>query len=89
MINADYLFNHGRYADFNTVRFLPVNWIAILSFELCIASGHYVPGILPVNAVRTRVVIHNVQYPLFLRSLANSPSGTHSEPPPASCLTSL
>ncbi len=47
VIIADYLLNRRRYADFNTVRFIPVNWIAILSVALGIAAGHYVPVLCP------------------------------------------
>ncbi|WP_348251622.1 cytosine permease, partial [Salmonella enterica] len=38
VIFADYLVNRRRYADFNTVPFIPLNWIAILSVALGIAA---------------------------------------------------
>ncbi|EHJ80743.1 Cytosine permease, partial [Salmonella enterica subsp. enterica serovar Baildon str. R6-199] len=79
VIIADYLLNHRRYADFNTVRFIPVNWIAILSVALGIAAGHYVPGIVPVNAVLGGVFSYILLNPLFNRSLAKSPEVSHAE----------
>lgn len=79
VIIADYLLNRRRYADFNTVRFIPVNWIAILSVALGIAAGHYVPGIVPVNAVLGGVFSYILLNPLFNRSLAKSPEVSHAE----------
>lgn len=79
VIIADYLLNHRRYADFSKARFMTVNWIAILSVALGIAAGHYIPGIVPVNAVLGGVFSYILLNPLFNRSLAQSPEVSHAE----------
>jgi len=79
VIIADYLLNHRRYTNFNTAQFIPVNWIAILSVALGIAAGHYIPGIVPVNAVLGGVFSYILLNPLFNRSLAKSPEVSHAE----------
>lgn len=79
VIIADYLLNHRRYADFSKARFMTVNWIAILSVALGIAAGHYIPGIVPVNAVLGGVFSYILLNPLFNRSLAKSPEVSHAE----------
>lgn len=67
------LLNRRHYADFNTVLFIPVNWIAILSIALGIVAEHYAPSILPVNAVLGGVF----SYILFHFAIAALP------PPPS------
>jgi cytosine permease len=79
VIIADYLLNHRRYADFNNAQFTPVNWIAILSVALGIAAGHYIPGIVPINAVLGGVVSYILLNPLFNRSLAQSTEVSHAD----------
>ena len=79
VIIADYLLNHRRYADFSKAQFISVNWIAILSVALGIAAGHYIPGIVPVNAVLGGVFSYILLNPLFNRSLAKSPEVSHAE----------
>lgn len=79
VIIADYLLNRRRYVDFNTARFIPVNWIAILSVASGIAAGHYVPGIVPVNAVLGGVFSYILLNPLCNRSFAKSPEIGHAE----------
>lgn len=67
VIIADYLMNHRRYADFKSARFLTVNWVAILAVAIGIAAGHYLPGIVPVNAVLGGVFSYMLLNPIVNR----------------------
>lgn len=51
VIIADYLMNCCCYEHFATTRMMSVNWVAILAVALGIAAGHWLPGIVLVNAV--------------------------------------
>ncbi|CBG91298.1 cytosine permease [Citrobacter rodentium] len=79
VIIADYLINRRRYADFHNATFAPVNWVAILSVALGVAAGHYLPGIVPVNAVLGGVVSYVLLAPFARRAFANTPEATHAE----------
>lgn len=71
VIIADYLMNRRRYADFERATFQAVNWAAILAVGLGIATGHYLPGIVPVNAVLGGVFSYVVLNPFVNRRLSN------------------
>ncbi|SQI34899.1 Cytosine permease [Leminorella richardii] len=79
VIIADYLMNHRRYGNFNTAKFIPVNWVALLSVALGIAAGHYIPGVVPVNAVLGGVVSYIILNPLINRGAVKSPEVSHAE----------
>nr|MCD4627891.1 cytosine permease [Proteus mirabilis] len=51
VIIADYLMNRARYNQFNADKMQNVNWVALLAVAIGIAAGHWLPGIVPVNAV--------------------------------------
>lgn len=51
IIIADFLINRARYQQFASTEFKDVNWAAIAGVGIGIAVGHFVPGIVPVNAV--------------------------------------
>ncbi len=49
---ADYLFrNRERYKDFENAKFEVVRWQALVAVAIGVASGQFLPGIVPVNAV--------------------------------------
>ncbi|MBV8044448.1 cytosine permease [Pluralibacter sp.] len=79
VIIADYLLNRQRYANFSTARFTSVNWIAILSVALGIAAGHYIPGIVPVNAVLGGVASYVSLTLLMNRRFVTSPEVENAE----------
>lgn len=51
VIIADYLTRRGRYDHFPASDFAPINWVAILAVLCGIACGHWLPGVVPLNAV--------------------------------------
>ncbi len=51
IIIADYLKNRARYQNFAEANFQTVNWAAIAGVGIGIAAGHFIPGIVPLNAV--------------------------------------
>ncbi len=79
VIIADYLMNRRRYADFGRARFQAVNWVSIAAVAIGIAAGHYVPGIVPVNAVLGGIVSYMILNPLFNRKFIKLPEGGHAE----------
>lgn len=79
VIIADYLMNRKRYASFSTARFVSVNWIALLSVALGIAAGHYIPGIVPVNAVLGGVASYISLTFLMSRRFVNYPEVENAE----------
>lgn len=79
VIIADYLINRRRYASFDHAKFVSVNWIAIFSVALGVAAGHYIPGIVPVNAVLGGVFSYLVLNPFAKRTLANPSEVSHAE----------
>lgn len=59
IILADYfLIKRGNYAAFQTMTFKSVNWIAIISWVIGVASAKLVPGIPPLNALIGSVVVY-------------------------------
>lgn len=51
VIIADYLMNRRRYLNFADEKMMMVNWVAIGAAAIGVAAGHWLPGIVPVNAV--------------------------------------
>ncbi|GAA4882728.1 cytosine permease [Ferrimonas pelagia] len=47
----DYLQNKARYHDFANAQFETVRWSALAAVAIGVAAGHFLPGIVPVNAV--------------------------------------
>ncbi len=78
VIIADYLMNRRRYEHFATTRMMSVNWVAILAgalgnwvatqaVALGIAAGHWIPGIVPVNAVLGGALSYLILNPILNR----------------------
>src|SRR5690606_35415092 len=51
VIIADYLTRRDRYNRFPAMDFVHINWAAIAAVACGIACGHWVPGVVPLNAV--------------------------------------
>lgn len=51
VIITDFLMNKKRYHKFENMKFQAVNWAAITAVVIGVASGHFIPGIMPINAV--------------------------------------
>ncbi|MGL5948933.1 MAG: cytosine permease [Aeromonas sp.] len=47
----DFLLHRARYHDFTHAQFANVRWQALLATVCGIAAGHWLPGVVPVNAV--------------------------------------
>ncbi|MDN5472037.1 MAG: cytosine permease, partial [Enterobacterales bacterium] len=53
-----------------TARMMNVNWVAILAVALGIAAGHWLPGVVPVNAVLGGALSYLVLNPILNRKTA-------------------
>lgn len=51
VIIADFMVNRSRYKDFANAEFKTVNWAGIIAVAIGVACGHFLPGVVPVNAV--------------------------------------
>ncbi|TEA74236.1 cytosine permease [Allopusillimonas ginsengisoli] len=51
VIIADYLTRRDRYNRFPAMDFIHINWAAIAAVACGIACGHWIPGVVPLNAV--------------------------------------
>ncbi|MCW8329934.1 cytosine permease [Photobacterium sp. SDRW27] len=67
IIIADFLKNRHRYKDFSNAEFKTVNWAAIIGVAVGVASGHLLPGIVPLNAVLGGAISYLVLTPLLNR----------------------
>lgn len=79
VIIADYLMNHSRYGNFREIKFMTVNWVAILAVGLGITAGNYLPGIVPLNAVLGGVVSYLMLNPIVNRKFNKLPEVSHAE----------
>ncbi|MEH6530999.1 cytosine permease [Photobacterium frigidiphilum] len=73
IIIADFLKNRHRYKDFANAEFKTVNWAAIAGMAIGIAAGHYLPGIVPVNAVLGGAISYLILNPLLNRVAERTP----------------
>ncbi len=74
---ADYLLNRKRYHHFADAQFQTVRWSALSAVALGVAAGHFLPGVVPVNAVLGAALSYVVLNRLETRSVAAS--ATQSE----------
>ncbi|NLS14555.1 cytosine permease [Vibrio sp. SM6] len=51
VIIADFLLNRARYKNFAEIEFQNINWAGIIAVAIGVAAGHFIPGVVPVNAV--------------------------------------
>lgn len=78
IIIADYLMNKKRYNNFNVTAMQSVNWVALLAVAIGIAAGHWLPGIVPVNAVLGGAISFAVLNPLLNRRTAQQAEISHA-----------
>ena len=72
VIIADFLWRRARYNRFPASDFQTINWAAIASVAAGIACGHWVPGIVPLNAVLGALVAYSVLNPLVNKTTQES-----------------
>ena len=78
VIIADYLMNRARYNQFNADKMQNVNWVALLAVAIGIAAGHWLPGIVPVNAVLGGAISFAVLNPILNRRTARQAEISHA-----------
>ncbi|HCD1093757.1 TPA: cytosine permease [Proteus mirabilis] len=78
VIIADYLMNRARYNQFNADKMQNVNWVALLAVAIGIAAGHWLPGIVPVNAVLGGAISFAVLNPILNRRTARQAEISHT-----------
>lgn len=78
VIIADYLMNRARYNQFNADKMQNVNWVALLAVAIGIAAGHWLPGIVPVNAVLGGAISFAVLNPILNRRTAQQAEISHA-----------
>ncbi|QXL77791.1 cytosine permease [Proteus mirabilis] len=78
VIIADYLMNRARYNQFNADKMQNVNWVALLAVAIGIAAGHWLPGIVPVNAVLGGAISFAVLNPILNRRTALQAEISHA-----------
>ncbi|OAN12970.1 cytosine permease [Photobacterium jeanii] len=67
IIIADFLKNRHRYKDFANAEFNTVNWAAIIGVGVGVAAGHFLPGVVPINAVLGGAISYLILNPLLNR----------------------
>ncbi|ELK4793000.1 cytosine permease [Pseudomonas aeruginosa] len=68
VIIADYLSRRRRYRQHPCADIQAINWAAILAVACGTAAGHWLPGIVPVNAVLGAAIAYLLLNPLLSRS---------------------
>ena len=51
VIIADFFLNRKRYKNFANAQFQTFNWAGIIAVAVGVAAGHFLPGVVPINAV--------------------------------------
>nr|WP_235961238.1 cytosine permease [Spirabiliibacterium mucosae] len=67
---ADYLTRRKAYADFSTAHFVNINWAAIIAVGVGVMCGHFLPGIVPLNAVVSGAVAYLLLNPVLRKQFA-------------------
>ncbi|UJF17290.1 cytosine permease [Vibrio sp. SS-MA-C1-2] len=70
VIIADYFMNRKRYQDFANAEFKTVNWAAIIAVAVGVASGKFIPGVVPLNAVIGGAICYIILNPILDRITA-------------------
>lgn len=65
VIIADFFSRRRHYHEFSTARFRTVNWAAVAAVALGVAAGHFLPGVVPVNAVLGGAISYLIINPLL------------------------
>ena len=69
VIIADFMARTTRYTTYPRSDFKLINWAAIIAVALGVACGHWIPGIVPLNAVIGAFVGYLVINPLFSKEI--------------------
>ncbi|OEC82475.1 cytosine permease [Photobacterium damselae subsp. damselae] len=73
IIIADFLKNRHCYHDFANAKFQTVNWAAIIGVAIGVACGHFIPGIVPINAVLGGAISYLILNPIINRNTQFQP----------------
>lgn len=75
VIIADFLANRKRYLNFDQVQFQTINWAGIAAVAIGVAAGHFLPGVVPLNAVLAGAISYLVLNPIVnKKTLAEQPA---------------
>jgi len=72
VIIADFLINRKRYQNFESYQFQTVNWAGIGAVAIGLAAGHFLPGVVPVNAVLGGAIGYLVLNPILNKNMATA-----------------
>lgn len=78
IIIADYLMYRHRYETFDRSKMRDVNVSALLAVAAGVIAGHWLPGIVPVNAVLGGALSYAVLNPLLNRRRTTNPEMTRA-----------
>ncbi|MCL9773719.1 cytosine permease [Vibrio methylphosphonaticus] len=70
VIIADFIANRKKYQHFETTKFQTVNWAGIIAVAVGVAAGHFLPGVVPVNAVLGGALSYLVLNPMLNKNSA-------------------
>ncbi|MEZ9232323.1 cytosine permease [Vibrio amylolyticus] len=51
VIITDFILNRKRYKNFTETKFKTINWAGIIAVAIGVSAGHFLPGVVPINAV--------------------------------------
>ncbi|WP_418114355.1 cytosine permease [Vibrio scophthalmi] len=75
VIIADFLANRKRYLNFDQAQFQTINWAGIAAVAIGVIAGHFLPGVVPVNAVLGGAISYLVLNPIVnKKTLAQQPA---------------
>lgn len=72
VIISDFFANRKRYKDFVKAEFQTVNWAGIIAVAIGVAAGHFLPGVVPINAVLGGALSYLVLNPLINKNAMKS-----------------
>ncbi|SON52345.1 cytosine permease [Vibrio tapetis] len=72
VIIADFLVNRKRYQKFESYEFKTVNWAGIFAVAIGVAAGHFLPGVVPLNAVLGGAISYLVLNPILNKKTATA-----------------
>ncbi|ELA9864490.1 cytosine permease [Vibrio parahaemolyticus] len=75
VIIADFFTNRKRYANFEAAQFQSVNWAGIIAVAIGVGAGHFLPGVVPINAVLGGAISFLILNPILnKKALATQPA---------------
>lgn len=75
VIIADFFTNRKRYANFEAAQFQNVNWAGIIAVVIGVGAGHFLPGVVPINAVLGGAISFLILNPILnKKALATQPA---------------